>query len=120
MVGPEKASVLGVPVDAISFAGAQDRLLAWGGHARESRYAVLYLVKSALGIDLSLSWFAQFQAVRQPNNTGVAYEPQSTERRGRVGDIAGVGCGFAQASLLHKFVSGHLVGQRDKLGLDSN
>jgi hypothetical protein len=40
-----------VPVDAVSFAGAQDRVLAWG-HARESRYVVLYLVKSALGIDL--------------------------------------------------------------------
>ena len=39
-VGPEKAIVLGVPVDAISFTGAQDRLLAWG-HARESRYVVL-------------------------------------------------------------------------------
>ena len=39
-VGPEKAIVLGVPVDVISFTGAQDRLLAWG-HARESRYVVL-------------------------------------------------------------------------------
>jgi N-acetylglucosaminyldiphosphoundecaprenol N-acetyl-beta-D-mannosaminyltransferase len=40
VVGPEKATVLGVPVDAISFAGAQDRLLAWG-QAHESRYVVL-------------------------------------------------------------------------------
>ena len=29
-----------MPVDAVSFAGAQDRLLAWG-HAHESRYVVL-------------------------------------------------------------------------------
>lgn len=33
-------SVLGVPVDAISFTAAQDRLLAWG-HAHQSRYVVL-------------------------------------------------------------------------------
>jgi N-acetylglucosaminyldiphosphoundecaprenol N-acetyl-beta-D-mannosaminyltransferase len=33
-------TVLGVPVDAISFVGAQDSVLAWG-HARQSRYVVL-------------------------------------------------------------------------------
>ncbi|MFZ3160692.1 MAG: WecB/TagA/CpsF family glycosyltransferase, partial [Rhodoferax sp.] len=35
-----KTKVLGVPVNALSFAQAQDRVLAWG-HARESRYVVL-------------------------------------------------------------------------------
>jgi N-acetylglucosaminyldiphosphoundecaprenol N-acetyl-beta-D-mannosaminyltransferase len=37
---PSKTPVLGVPVNAISFAQAQDQLMAWG-HARESRYVVL-------------------------------------------------------------------------------
>ncbi|EKD98196.1 MAG: hypothetical protein ACD_23C00543G0005, partial [uncultured bacterium] len=32
-----KTPVLGVPVNALSFAQAQNRVLAWG-HARESRY----------------------------------------------------------------------------------
>ena len=35
-----KTRVLGAPVSAVSFAQAQDRVLAWG-HARESRYVVL-------------------------------------------------------------------------------
>jgi len=36
----QTASVMNIPVDVISFAQAQDRVLAWG-HARESRYVVL-------------------------------------------------------------------------------
>ncbi len=32
--------VLGVPIDSVSFSGAQDRVLAWG-HCRESRFVVL-------------------------------------------------------------------------------
>jgi N-acetylglucosaminyldiphosphoundecaprenol N-acetyl-beta-D-mannosaminyltransferase len=35
-----KLPVLGVPVDAVSFAAAQDRIMTWG-HARDSRYVVL-------------------------------------------------------------------------------
>lgn len=37
---PMKTRVLGVPVDAVSFTGAQDRIMAWG-QAHESRYVVL-------------------------------------------------------------------------------
>ena len=33
-------AVLGVPVDAVTFAQAQDRVMAWG-HAHDSRYLVL-------------------------------------------------------------------------------
>src|ERR1035437_6855689 len=33
-------TVMGVPVDAVSFVSAQERVIAWG-HARESRYVVL-------------------------------------------------------------------------------
>jgi N-acetylglucosaminyldiphosphoundecaprenol N-acetyl-beta-D-mannosaminyltransferase len=33
-------SVLGVPIDTVSFGAAQDRVMAWG-HARQSRYVVL-------------------------------------------------------------------------------
>lgn len=40
MMEPSKAIVLGVPVDAISFTQAQNRVLAWG-KAHESRYVVL-------------------------------------------------------------------------------
>ena len=36
----QAASIIGIPVDVISFAQAQDRVLAWG-HGRESRYVVL-------------------------------------------------------------------------------
>ena len=36
----QAAKVIGITVDALSFAQAQDRVLAWG-HARESRYVVL-------------------------------------------------------------------------------
>lgn len=36
----QRPPVLGVPIDAVSFASAQDRVMAWG-HAGESRYVVL-------------------------------------------------------------------------------
>jgi hypothetical protein len=39
-----KTPVLGVPVNALNFAQAQDQVLAWG-HAHESRYVVLPLKK---------------------------------------------------------------------------
>jgi len=40
MLNRHTRRVLGVPIDTVSFASAQDRVMAWG-HARESRYVVL-------------------------------------------------------------------------------
>ena len=40
MIKRQTQAVLGVPIDAVNFTAAQDRVLTWG-HARESRYVVL-------------------------------------------------------------------------------
>lgn len=50
-------AVLGVPIDAIGFAAAQDRVLRWG-HARQSRYVVLANVH----VTVTASRDAQFWA----------------------------------------------------------
>lgn len=40
MIDRQTQPVLGVPIDAVSFVAAQDRIMAWG-HAHDSRYVVL-------------------------------------------------------------------------------
>jgi uncharacterized DUF497 family protein len=108
---PEKNQVLlrerGISFERIVFEIASGNELAVLEHPNQEEYPgqkismvqVEDYVYAVPFIETDLEFFLKtiIPSRKATKKTGVAYEPTSTERRGRVGDIAGVECGFAQA-----------------------